>query len=251
MTRTILGEGQRRQARARRGRLRWLFLTGTLVLIALTQTGFVLWLRHSRAARGPLKTGLIQAIQNHDARSANAFLELGADPNAGDAFGRSAVMWAARENDVALLRVLLAQHGGRAGEHDIDGRTPLIWAAMTDAFGTARLLLDEGADADGVDNDGATALMTAAVNDSRRVAGLLLERGADVRRARKEGQTALHVAAMSGRVGIVRALLAKGADGNAVNHDGKTARQLADEKGHPDVVALLDPAAGTASERRP
>ena len=62
MTSTVLGENQRQARRARRGRLRWLFVAATLVLIALTQTGFVLWLRHSRAARGPLKAGLIQAI---------------------------------------------------------------------------------------------------------------------------------------------------------------------------------------------
>jgi ankyrin repeat protein len=248
MTSTVLSDAGRQQ---RRVRLRWRFIAATVVLVALAQTGFVLWLRHSRAARGPLKTGLIQAIQNHDARAANTFLELGADPNAGDAFGRSAVMWAARENDVSLLRTLLARRGGRAGDHDIDGRTPLIWAAMFDAHDAARLLLDRGADPNDTDNDGATALMTAAVNDSRRVADLLLERGADVRRARKEGQTALHVAAMSGRLDIVRGLLARGADVNAANHDNKTARQLADEKGHPDVVALLDSVAGIAATNRP
>lgn len=88
-------------------------------------------------------------------------LDSGADPNARDKYGRTAMM-------VAIDRA----------------RSPL----RAEEF--VALLLDRGADPNARDTYGRTALMYAAEHGSRKAAALLLDRGADVSAQDVEGRTA-------------------------------------------------------------
>ncbi|MCF6743278.1 ankyrin repeat domain-containing protein [Blastococcus sp. KM273128] len=115
--------------------------------------------------------------------------------------------------------------GGAALTDPATGVDLLAWAAFGGAAGTARLLLDRGADADG------GALHAASAGGSAELVRLLLDAGADVdRRDADTGRTPLHTAVAAGATGdapeIVRALLDAGADVNATTHDGASALDI-------------------------
>jgi len=107
----------------------------------------------------------------------------------------------------------------------VTGDDLLTWAARGGAAGTARLLLERGADADG------GALHAAAGRGRLELVRILLAAGADVdRRDPDSGRAPLHEAVAAGPAGdapeVVRALLDAGADVNATTSDGASALDI-------------------------
>ena len=139
------------------------------------------------------------------------FLAAGANPNAPDRYGRTAVHYAAGRDSFAnsgtdrLLRVVL-DGGGRCCDEDPVGDTPLHYAA-----------------AEGIDGLNDERIVLAAVRE-------LLARGADANARNLRGYTPLHFAAKAAtlsRERLVRALLDAGADRNRAAGDGNTPVHLA------------------------
>lgn len=125
---------------------------------------------------------------------------------------------AAYLDDVEALGGTLADGGTTSAEL-------LEWAAAGGAAGTARLLLERGADVDG------GALHAAARHGRLELVRLLLAAGADPdHRDPETGRTALHDAVAAGPDGdqteVVRALLAAGADVDATTNDGASALDI-------------------------
>jgi hypothetical protein len=106
--------------------------------------------------------------------------------------------WAAAEEYEALVRLLL-NRGADVNAKDNDGRTALRRAADEGHEAMARLLLDRGADVDVKDNDGETVLRRAAVRGHEAVMQLLLDRGAAVNAKNNDGETTLQEAAGEGQ----------------------------------------------------
>jgi len=105
------------------------------------------------------------------------------------------------------------------------GTDLLTWAARGGAAGTARLLLDRGADADG------GALHAAAAGANLELVRLLIAAGADLERCDPDtGRAPLHEAVAAGpdrdAREVVRALLEAGADVNATTSDGASALDI-------------------------
>lgn len=169
--------------------------------------------------RGPRDvTPLMHAAAFGSVEAVRILLDAGAEPNAKDAFGATALLWAAGDPEKARI---LVEHGADVNAQTTRGRTPLIFAAAhAGNLETVRLLLAKGADVKASDSEGSTALLAAAQADDMDSVKLLLGHGADARNSDLAGFTAIHHAAGNGNVEMMRLLLSRGADVNAANTFG-------------------------------
>ena len=101
------------------------------------------------AACGHL-SDLVVAVDHGDLANARTLLDRGADPDAEDADGNSALMLAVWHGDADLVGRMLAKHADPNHANDF-GATALHWA-IDDAAKT-KLLLDAGARADAEDRE--------------------------------------------------------------------------------------------------
>jgi ankyrin repeat protein len=103
-------------------------------------------------------------------------LDRGANPNARNASGATALMWAVP--DIAKTKLLIAAGADVNAKSTNLQRTPLLIAASyPGAAAVLRLLLDHGADLQAKDRNGMHALGRAAVTGDVEVVRLLVERG--------------------------------------------------------------------------
>jgi ankyrin repeat protein len=123
--------------------------------------------------------------------------------------GATPMLFAADRSDVPLMRLLL-ELGADPLIPNFNNTTPLMAAAglgtkeaqeeageEPEAVEAVALLLDHGADINGVDDNGDTAMHGAAYNQYPRVVNLLAQRGADPKvwsRPNKTGRTPLFIA---------------------------------------------------------
>jgi ankyrin repeat protein len=133
-------------------------------------------------------------------------LARGADIEAQDEEGKTALMLAAREGQSRMVELLLA-HGAKADHADNQGKTVLMYAA-----GGA----GEGISAGAVRQTGGAvsagpALPQQQKEDDTRILTLLLTHGAKVSAADKFGSTALTYAMQNNRMDVAKILLAHGA----------------------------------------
>ena len=136
----------------------------------------------------------------------------GANVNAKDKYGYTALMLAAENGHIEIVNTLI-----KAGT-DIknDGRRALRLAASKGHTEIVNALINAGAD---VKNDGASALIGATENGHTEIVNALIEAGADLNAKDKYGMTALMCAL---NTEIVNALIEAGAD-DLTNKWGQTA----------------------------
>ncbi len=101
-------------------------------------------------------------------------LKAGADIEARDEIGRTALIWSAFQDHAPMLAYLIDQ-GADVNALDQRGRTPLIWAAIAGRDASVDTLLENGADPAIVDADGKTAASYAAAEGHTGLARRLTE----------------------------------------------------------------------------
>lgn len=145
-------------------------------------------------------------IESGDNKSVKKLLkETGVD--ACDGYLRTALLWAAFYNNLALLDWLLA-NGAAINHQDRNGYSALHFAAQEKRYDAARMLLEKGAVLDIPDKYGNTPLWTAIFNSKDDIQ-------------------------------LVRLFIAHGANPDHLNAARKTPRQLARTFGEPELLALL------------
>ncbi len=155
---------------------------------------------------------------------------------------------AASEGHADCVRLLLdggADHEAR----DKKGLTALLCAAGEGHTDCVRLLLDGGANVEAKDKNGLTALIGAASNGNTDCVRLLMDRGANQEAKDDEGLTALMYAAFGGRADFVRLLLDRGANKEAKDKRGHTALDMARKSGKVDVARLIMSFPGVGSDK--
>ena len=147
---------------------------------------------------------------------------------------------AAMRGDVAAVRALIAQ-GADVNAAQGDGMTALHWAADLGNVELAQVLIGAGANLQATTRLGAfTPLHIAAENGDAAVVKVLLAAGANPRAASNlGGETPLHFAAQSGSVEAVLAMLDRGGDVNAKSTTGQTPLMFAAEANRPEAVKAL------------
>ena len=158
-------------------------------------------------------------------------LQKGANPNAEDSEGQSALILAAGSNKAECLRFLIESVGVDVNHRDKNGWTALIHSAWINGWECVKTLIEAKADVNSKSNDGFTALMSAAGMESRESLSLLIHAGADLDGSIElENTTALMRAARYGRLDCVKMLVEAGAETDKVDFWGRTAEKIAAEK---------------------
>lgn len=145
---------------------------------------------------------------------------------------------AAEEGLLSMVRFLL-DSGADVNAVENNGYTALMNAARKGYVKIVELLLERGADKDKASVDGWTALMNASAFDRKEIVDLLIDKGADINKADKLGRTALMIAVIMNKKDIVDLLLKKGADSNLEDNEGRTAFGHAIAKGQKEIIDLL------------
>ena len=111
-----------------------------------------------------------------------------------DTYETSAVVLAARKGKAELLAELLSADPSGANLAvrcekiaNMDGATPIIWAARQGKSAVVQILLDVGADVNAATGGGWTALYVAALNGHEDIVALLVSCGAEVKAAMNVG----------------------------------------------------------------
>ncbi|KAI2492674.1 serine/threonine kinase [Fragilaria crotonensis] len=166
----------------------------------------------------------------------------GVDVNAKDRWGDTALYRASWYGFVEVVRALLNHNGVDVNIKDNVGDTALIKASESFHSEVVRVILNhDGVDVNIQNNDGNTALILASKKGHLEVVRALLNHdGVDVNIKGQYGNPAVIHASINGHLEVVRALLMhNGVDVNIQNNHGFTALILASNNGHTEVVRAL------------
>ena len=159
------------------------------------------------------------AAMHGDIEEVRSLLRSGADVNAAQGDGMTALHWAAQTGDRQLAEVLVYA-GARLDAGTRIGRyTALHIAAREGRYEVAQVLIEAGADPGATtSNSGATPLHLAARSGDAGLISLLIEHGSDPdAQAGKWKQTPLTFAASLNRVEAIETLLGAGANPNGTS----------------------------------
>jgi ankyrin repeat protein len=183
--------------------------THSLVVLVLTA---LLW------GANPPEAPLADAAMLGDLERVEALIRQGADLDAAQGDGMTALHWSAELGHAAMARKLLDAGASASVTTRLGDYTPLHIAARGGHADVVSALLEAGADpAARTSTGGSTPLHFAASTPSHDAVEMLIEFGADPN-AREDGwgQTPLMFAASAGRLPAVDVLIAAGADLNAM-----------------------------------
>jgi hypothetical protein len=222
---------------AMRGRRRRL-LRCTIAVLAIVALG------HGERASAadeivPLNSRFLVAARSLDAAAIDRALREGANVNARNRLGESALVIVLKGNRLDLAQTLLAA-GADVNLAAVNGITPLMTAAYGGHTDMVRILLDKGAAIGVTDRIKKNAMTYASGEGHTAVVRLLLSRGVDPNAVYEHGLTALMWAAGYGRVETMRALLEAGAHSDPRDDRGKTAIDIARENNQSAAVAILE-----------
>jgi len=154
-----------------------------------------------------------EAARRGDTAAVRALLKQGADVNAAEGDGTTALHWAARAGDAELVQMLVYAGANVKAATRLGAYTPLMMAAQAGHAEAVAALVAGGSDVKATSTTGTTPLMFAAQSGDTRTVTTLVEAGSEVNaKETAMGQTPLMFAAAHNRVDVVKLLLAKGAD---------------------------------------
>ena len=191
---------------------------------------------------------LLEAARTGAADEVRSLLERGADVEARDQNGATALVAAAYGNHVEVARVLI-EAGADVNRKDETEQSAFL-IATSEVGDDPRLLeltLANGADVNAKDSYNGTGLIRAAERGHAAIIERLLERPIEVDHVNRLGWTALLEAIILGEGGgrhteVVRRLVAAGADVDLADGGGVTPLAHARRQGFSKIVQILEAA---------
>ncbi|OHD16102.1 MAG: hypothetical protein A2086_06375 [Spirochaetes bacterium GWD1_27_9] len=182
----------------------------------------------------------LQAVRNENLSKAKELLENGADINACDSTGKTALIIASGEDYLSIVEFLLTKGANvNTAEKEIGG-TSLVAAVINYNLSIMKLLIEHKADVNIATFDNFTPLMYASQKNFIEGVNILIKNGADVNILNKYGETALMKAVFGESYEVVKILLDNGADIDIQSTEhGLTALMIAADNGYHDIVKLL------------
>ena len=200
-----------------------------------------------QVSKKTLNQRFLKASVNQNIEAMRENLATGADINAQDRYGRTALEMTALRGTAEALTLLLEY--GADPHHIAHGKhTTLMIAAYRGDVKVAQLLLAHGVDANALDVNGKTALDIAIDHGHAELAKFLAPHTTKDARGKRAAQKsaqmqndgkALVTAAQSGDNEAVRALLDQGMDPDFLEHGGITPLYMATLNGQQAIVELL------------
>jgi len=205
----------------------------------------------------PPDSPVADAAERGDLSAVRSLLSEGADANAAQGDGMTALHWAALGDRADMVRVLLYAGANTETRTRLGSYTPLHLAAENgNATAIAALLAGEARTGARTAN-GTSALHFAAGSGSAEAVTLLLDGGAELdARESASGQTPLMFAAARGRLDAARVLIERGADlsleTEVVDFVARSETDRGDEERREELVTaqrrIEDPTYGQESE---
>lgn len=196
-------------------------------------------------------SSFLSAIDRNDLEGVGKALDQGADIEAKDNIGQTALIAASRRGNLDIVRLLIERGA------DVNARLRIIdeprrnldaeLASPDKKFqDMVYLCIEFSGESDTNETDplrinGTTALMEAARHGHTEVVILLIKSGADINASTDKNKwTALMSAANEGNLEIVRILIENGADTEAMNSAGFTALYWARKHHYKEIAELLE-----------
>jgi ankyrin repeat protein len=134
----------------------------------------------------------------------------------------------------------LIEIGGNVNARVYFGTTPLAYFAKRNNFEMVKkMIINYGADVNGISVWGNSALMFAVWNENIDMINFLIEKGINVNLANKRKLTPLMAATIKENISIVKILLNNGADVNMTDIGNYNALRYAIERNNETLIAIL------------
>ncbi|MGX2981911.1 ankyrin repeat domain-containing protein [Helicobacter sp. 23-1045] len=153
---------------------------------------------------------------------------------------------ASYQGHLEIVKYLISK-GANVNAKDSFGWTALISASSNGKLELVKYLISKGADVKAKSNDGYTALMSASFDGHLEVVKVLVESSksglfsffskGNINEKDKWGRTALMLASIKGHLEVVKYLVEKGVDINAQDNEGLTALNKAKTK---EIMTFLE-----------
>jgi ankyrin repeat protein len=182
-------------------------------------------------------TALIAAARSNNLTLMRELIARKADVNAQNSRSERALTFVAANGDIDAARLLIGK-GAAVNFVDGDGSSPITIAIQKGHAKFADLLFAHHATLESSTTKAGVLIVAAAANGNRVIVELLIKRGVNVNAKDDYGQTALISATIYGQRDIVRLLLDKKANAET-RFLGSTALDYAKERGDADLIELL------------
>ncbi|MDR3055492.1 MAG: ankyrin repeat domain-containing protein [Zoogloeaceae bacterium] len=186
-------------------------------------------------AKAAVYDEMMTAVKLGDRSAVVELLNRGMDVNTSDIEGNTLLMLAARENHPELVALFIGQRA-KINARNMHGDSALRLAAYAGRLVIVQRLVEAGAQ---IEMEGWTPLIYAAFNGHTEVVEYLLAQGANLNAVSESGMTALMAAARGGYTDLAKRLVTLGADINLKDSNGRTALDWATRTRNTTIADFL------------
>lgn len=172
-----------------------------------------------------LNLDFLESISNNNLEKAIKYLDSGAEINAEDDFKRTALIYAAINNNENIAEYLINFSDINLDSRDYSGKTAFEYASINNNINMIKLLINAGTDLN-TESDSGNALVRAVENNNPETVKILINAGADLDARNAYGLTPVMIAVDKRNIELLVILLRNGAD---VNAEVSNARAYLDE----------------------